>query len=183
MLDPQAGDERFQTDLLGGDLTWETSYALPGEGKPPRVRADVTLDWPTWSQTAYRSWHLEGELDEAPELGIEIVLRVQQLAAQPNLDAVSGVLTQESPDIGGERLHRMAPTVEQAFDDDLSGLGWAVEFSYDGTYELTEAVLADLPRMGPDLAAVGPWVASLLVRLGDLRLAYIPPDETRDGGR
>ena len=85
MLDLEAGDERFQTDLLGGDLTWETTCALPGEGKPPRVRADVTLDWPTWSQTAYRTWHLEGELDEPPELGLEVVLRLQDLADEPDL--------------------------------------------------------------------------------------------------
>src|SRR4029077_13370891 len=62
MLDTEVGDERFQADLLGGDLTWETSFAVPGEGRPPRVRSDVTLDWPTWSQTAYRSWRLDGEL-------------------------------------------------------------------------------------------------------------------------
>ena len=54
MLDHETGDERFQSDLFAGDLAWETSYALPGEGRPPRVRADLTLDWPTWSQTAYR---------------------------------------------------------------------------------------------------------------------------------
>src|SRR5580693_901111 len=66
MLDHQPVEERIQSDLIGGDLTWETSYALPGEGRPPRVRADVTVDWPTWSQTALRSWRLEGELDEPP---------------------------------------------------------------------------------------------------------------------
>ena len=39
-------------DVLLGDVTWETSYGLPGEGLPPRVQADLTLDWPTWAQTA-----------------------------------------------------------------------------------------------------------------------------------
>ena len=51
LLERQAFEERFQTDILLGDLTWETSYGLPGEGSPPRVRADITLDWPTWAQT------------------------------------------------------------------------------------------------------------------------------------
>lgn len=44
----------YQVDVLLGDVTWETSYGLPGEGSPPRVQADITLDWPTWSQTADR---------------------------------------------------------------------------------------------------------------------------------
>ena len=43
-------------NVLLGDMTWETSYGLPGEGLPPRVQADITLEWPTWAQTAYRAW-------------------------------------------------------------------------------------------------------------------------------
>ncbi|MEX0767412.1 MAG: hypothetical protein WD029_02965, partial [Microthrixaceae bacterium] len=66
LLERQAFEERFHTDVLLGDLTWETSYGVPGEGLPPRVRADLTLEWPTWSQTAYRSWYIEEELPEAP---------------------------------------------------------------------------------------------------------------------
>ncbi|HET8931310.1 MAG TPA: hypothetical protein VFN21_11680, partial [Acidimicrobiales bacterium] len=57
-LERQAFEERFQADVLLGDLTWETSYSLPGEGAPPRTRADLTLAWPTWAQTAYRSWYI-----------------------------------------------------------------------------------------------------------------------------
>ena len=64
MLDRLAFEERFQADVLLGDLTWETSYGLPGEGSPPRVRADITLDWPTWAQTAYRSWYIGEPFDE-----------------------------------------------------------------------------------------------------------------------
>ena len=41
-------------DFLLGDVSWETTYGLPGEGLPPRVQADITLGWPTWAQTAYR---------------------------------------------------------------------------------------------------------------------------------
>ena len=41
MLERQAFEERFQVDVLLGDVTWETSYGLPGEGLPPRVRADL----------------------------------------------------------------------------------------------------------------------------------------------
>jgi hypothetical protein len=176
MLDRQAGDERFQADLLGGDLTWESTFALPGEGKPPRVRADVTLDWPTWSQTTYRTWHLEGELDEPPELGIEVVLRLQELADEPDLAAIRGVLDADGPELGADRLHRMAPTLERAYGDELEEMGWAAEFAYDGTYEFTEAVLVDLERLEGVLGGFGAWLASMLVRLGDLHLAYLPPE-------
>jgi hypothetical protein len=174
MLDHQAGDERLQSDLISGDLTWEASYALPGEGKPPRVRADVTVDWPTWSQTAFRSWHAEREIDEPPELVLEIVLRVQDLAGTPDLDAMSRVLDPEGPDLGPERLHLAPPTLEQAFDEDMTSVGWAVEFAYEGTYEMGEPVLTDWSLLDTALGGLGPWVASMLVRLGDLRLVFLP---------
>ena len=72
-LERQAFEERFQSDVLLGDLTWETSYSLPGEGAPPRTRADLSLDWPTWAQTAYRSWYIGEPLNEPPRIEIEIV--------------------------------------------------------------------------------------------------------------
>src|SRR3954469_261384 len=43
LLERQAFEEHFQADVLLGDLTWETSYGLPGEGQPPRGRADITI--------------------------------------------------------------------------------------------------------------------------------------------
>jgi hypothetical protein len=176
MLDRDVGEERFQSDLLGGDLTWETSFALPGEGKPPRLRADVTLDWPTWSQTAYRTWRVEGELDEPPELGLEVVLRLQDLIDEPDVAAVRGVLDRDGPEVGGDRLRLMAPTLERLYDEELSPRGWAAEFAYDGTFELTENLLSDLSEVERVLGGFGPWLASMLVRLGDLHLAYLPPE-------
>jgi len=80
-LERQAFEERFQADVLLGDLTWETSYSLPGEGLPPRTRADISLDWPTWAQSAYRSWYIGEPFDEPPRIEIEIVMRVQRLAS------------------------------------------------------------------------------------------------------
>ena len=80
-LERQAFEERFHTDVLLGDLSWETSYGVPGEGLPPRVQADLTLEWPTWSQTAYRSWYIDEELPEPPTIDIEVVLRIQRLVS------------------------------------------------------------------------------------------------------
>src|SRR5690242_21852849 len=116
LLERQAFEERFQSDVLLGDLTWETSYGLPGEGSPPRVRADVTLDWPTWSQTAYRSWYIGEPVDETPEILVEIVLRVQRLKDAPDPGAVLAVLPGASPRLGEESLQRSAPTIEMAYD-------------------------------------------------------------------
>ena len=45
-LERQAFEERFQSDMLLGELTWETSYGLPGEGQPPRVQACAPAESP-----------------------------------------------------------------------------------------------------------------------------------------
>jgi len=112
LLERQAFEERFQADVLLGDLTWETSYGLPGEGSPPRVRADITLDWPTWAQTAYRSWYIGEPLEEGPRIEIEIVLRIQRMAQPPEASALLAVLPEQSPLIGVESLERTGPTIE-----------------------------------------------------------------------
>ena len=49
-LERQAFEEHLQSDVLLGDLVWETSYGLPGEGTPPRVVAHVTFSWPSRSE-------------------------------------------------------------------------------------------------------------------------------------
>ena len=177
MLDRDVGEERFQADLLGGDLTWETSFALPGEGKPPRLRADVTLDWPTWSQSAYRSWKIGEGFDEPPEVDIEIVLRVQRLVGAPEPSTVVGILPDEGPTLGDEPLRRSAPTVEHLYDIDLAPTETAIEVSYEGVYSLSEDALADEASLAADFGALGGWIASSLVKLGDLRLEFRPPDE------
>jgi hypothetical protein len=177
LLERQAFEERFQADVLLGDLTWETSYGLPGEGLPPRVRADITLDWPTWAQTAYRSWYIGEEFDEGPTIQIEIVLRIQRLSQEPSPQAILAVLPEESPAIGSLPLERSAPTVEVLWTHDLDDRQWAVEVSYEGLYMLDEETLSDGSALDEDFAALGGWIASTLVKLGDLKLAYLPPDE------
>src|ERR1700736_6163144 len=97
LLQRQAVEERFQVDVFLGDVSWETSYSLPGEEQPPRVRADVSVDWPTWSESADRSWSIGDPPEDLPEIVLEITLRVQRLAAMPDLDAVVACLPEESP--------------------------------------------------------------------------------------
>jgi len=179
-LERQAFEERFQVDVLLGDVTWETSYGLPGEGMPPRVRADITLDWPTWAQTAYRSWYIGEPFDEPPEIIVEITLRIQRLAERPDPALVLSVLPIESPPIGTDPLERSGPTIEQVYGDDLDVGEFALEVSYEGTVPLEEEALADGSILDERFGGMGGWVASTLVRLGDLKLAYLPPDDDDD---
>ena len=176
-LERQAFEERFQVDVLLGDTTWETSYGLPGEGLPPRVQADISFDWPTWAQTAYRSWYIGEPFDEPPRIEIEIVMRVQRLAAAPDPTSVLAVLPQHSSPIGDERLERSGPTLESVFDAQLDDAQYAIEVSYEGSYEVDEDVLADGSVLDDHFGAMGGWIASTLVRLGDLKFDFLPPEE------
>ena len=177
LLERQAFEERFQTDVLLGDLTWETSYGLPGEGSPPRVRADLTLDWPTWAQSAYRSWYIGEEMDEGPRIEIEVVLRVQRLTQPPDPQVVLSALPEHSPTIGGEQLTRTGTTVETAYDDDMSSASHAIEVSYEGSYELDETSLEDGSILDTHFGAMGGWISSTLVRLGDLKFEFLAADD------
>lgn len=175
LLERQAFEERFHVDVLLGDMTWETSYGLPGEGLPPRVQADITLSWPTWAQSAYRSWYLGDEIDDPPRIEIEIVLRVQRLASPPPPGALPDALPEQSPLIGDERLSRSGPTIESHYPVTLDSPEYAVEISYEGAYELDEATLADGSILDDHFSAMGGWISSTLVKVGDLTLDFLPP--------
>ena len=180
LLERQAFEERFQTDILLGDTTWETTYGLPGEGLPPRVRADISLLWPTWSQTSYRNWYIGESVDEPPRIDIEIVLRIQRLAEPVDPQQVLAVLPEASPPIGTESLSRIGHTLETIFTGDETDPEYAIEVSYEGTYELEEEGLSDGTTLDKDFSAMGGWISSTLVRLGDLKFTYRPADHTDD---
>jgi hypothetical protein len=167
LLQRQAVEERFQVDVFLGDVSWETSYSLPGEGSPPRIRADITLDWPTWSQSAYRSWSIGEPAEDLPELVMEVALRIQRLSSVPDPTQILAVLPDQSPPIGVDALERSGPTVEQVYERSLESLQFAVE---DDRLALDQA-----------LGALAQWVASSLVRLGDLQLDFLPPDDEEAG--
>jgi hypothetical protein len=180
LLERQAFEERFQTDILLGDTTWETTYGLPGEGLPPRVRADISLLWPTWSQTSYRNWYIGESVDEPPRIDIEIVLRIQRLAEPADPQQVLAVLPEASPPIGTESLARIGHTLETIFSGDDTDPEYAIEVSYEGTYELEEEGLSDGTALDKDFSAMGGWISSTLVRLGDLKFTYRPADQPDD---
>jgi hypothetical protein len=56
----------------------------------------------------------------------------------------------------------------------------AFEVSYEGSYELDEAALADGSILDDHFSAIGGWISSTLVKLGDLSLEYLPPLEPQD---
>lgn len=181
-LERQPFEEHFQADVLLGDLTWETSYGLPGEDMPPHVVAHITFDWPTWSQTAYRQWYVDEVLERLPAIEMEVVFRVQSLSRPPDPAAVFALTPETSPLIGDGRLERAAVTVETAHvrpaDDDGTPVAFdpaaidhAVEVTYEGLYELAESTLADgaSELLDQHLGALGGWIAATLVKLADLR--------------
>ena len=177
LLERQAGEERFQTDVLLGDVSWDNAYALPGEGQPPRVCADVSCVWPTWSQAAYLSWYAGDGYTEPPRIEIKILLRSQCLAEAPDPALVLQVLPPTSPDIGDEPLRRGGARVEALYAEDLDDTDaaeYAIDVSYEGAYELDEAGLSDGAELDQHFTALGGWIASMLVRIGDLKLRYKP---------
>lgn len=170
-LERQPFEEHFQSDVLLGDLAWETSYGLPGEDNPPRVVAHITFDWPSWSQTAYREWYVEEVLDRLPAIEIEIVFRVQAMRDPLDPAKVFAITPEVSPLIGEGRLERVGVTAEVAY---LNGEGeapeHAVEATYEGLYELAEAALDDgaSTLLDDHFGALGGWIAATLVKLADM---------------
>jgi hypothetical protein len=181
LLERQAFEERFQVDVLLGDTTWETSYSLPGEGLPARVQADITLGWPTWAQSSYRSWYIGETIDEPPRIEIEIVLRVQRLKNSPDPAMLLGVLPEQSPAIGTHRLERSGPTIETLYERDLANPEYAIEVSYEGSYDFDEATLKDGSILDDHFSAMGGWISSILVRVGDLTFDFLPPLDLDEG--
>ena len=71
----------------------------------------------------------------------------------------------------------IGPTVESIHGNDPDDAEYAIEVSYEGVYELDERALDDGSALDQDFNTIGGWIASLLVRLGDLELTYGPPLE------
>ncbi len=172
LLQRQAVEERFQVDVFLGDVSFETSYSLPGEERPARIRVDTSLDWPTWSQTAYRSWSIGEEPDELPEVLVEIAFRVQGLVEVPEVDPLLGVLPESLEVLGGEPLLRGAATIEQVIGTGSQPLECAIEVSYEGSCQLDESIIENPAGLDDALAPLGRAVASVLVRIGDLPFSF-----------
>jgi hypothetical protein len=175
LLERLSLEERFLFDVFLGDLSWETSYSLPGEGSPPRVRADLSLDWPTWSQSSWRSWSIGEPPEDPPEVVVELVMRVQRLRETPPIPEVLSSLPLQGPELGTAVLERSNPTVEQVLSENETE--WALEVAYEGSWVLDDAILEHPDQLDQTVEPLGRWVASTLVRLGDLNLEFYPREE------
>lgn len=181
-LERQAFEEHLHSDVLLGDLVWATSYGLPGEGQPPRVVAHITFTWPSWSQATYRAWYVEEIFHEAPMIEMEIVFRVQRLAAVPDAALIAGVTPLNSPRLGSQQLNRESISSETINTTSAARpVDHAAEIVYQGAYELSEETLADGTNATLDehFGSLGGWVASTLIKLGDLQLAFHPADDDK----
>lgn len=183
LLQRQAVEERFQVDVFLGDVSWETSYSLPGEEQPPRVRADISVDWPTWSQSAYRSWSIGEPPEDHPEVVLAVTLRLQRLATSPPLEEVLALLPEETPSFAGDSLTRATAVVEHVLAADDAADRFAVETTYQGTFRLDDGLLENPEAMDDAIGVLARWLASVLVRLGDLPFDYLPPDPAPEPGR
>ena len=105
------------------------------------------------------------------------------VAESPDVERIYDSLPTSSPLVGDGRLERVGLTVEVTHPDpsdpDQLEHSYAVEVTYEGLYELAEESLADGTSTVLDehFGALGGWVASALVRLGDLRFAFLPADD------
>jgi hypothetical protein len=115
---------------------------------------------------------------ERPAIDMEVVFRVQRLADQPQPSVVEAIAIAESPVIGDGKLERDNVTVEICHSS-ASTTDYAIEMTYGGQYELNEETLQDGSSAVLDehFGVLGTWVASTLVKLGDLRLAFLPAEE------
>jgi hypothetical protein len=175
MLECQRPEEGLAFDLLLGDVEWETSYALPGEGALPRIKCDLSFGWSTWSQTAFRSWTIGEELEEMPDIIVSLDLHVAGLATAPDVAAVLRALPPSGPALGSFPLDRKNPSMEQSFEK--SGRSrFALDVAYEGLYEVGEQVLEHIEALYKDMGPLGGWVASTLVKLNDLGFDFLPPE-------
>ena len=56
---------------------------------------------------------------------------------------------------------------------------YAIEITYEGSYELVEETLQDgtSKLLDENFSSLGGWIATTLVKLGDLKLAFLPAEE------
>lgn len=167
LLERSGGEDRLLYDLLTGDLVWETSVSLPGDSDPPQVSADISLDWQTWSQAAWRNITMGESVEDPPEIGIEVVFRAQRLANRPALAKVLSVLPEAGPDLGDETMVRAAPVVEEAYEEGAAAPEVAVEVAYEGSYRLPVGVAPDDGDGDVDDTSLFPGWSSPRLAAGD----------------
>lgn len=178
MLEPLPNEEHMLLDVFLGDIRFESSYALPGETEPANIRVDISLEWLVWSQGIYRSWLSgEGEADTI-EVGIEITIRATCLMEPPNMTEIGAVLDESSPTSLQILLERSSLVKSESVLGSEFGNEFEIEVAYDGAMVLDETALQNPLEMTHQFDPLGPWLASMLVRLSDQPLKFYPSQES-----
>ncbi len=170
MLEKAGVEERFQIDVWLGDISFETSYSLPGEDNPPTVRADISVEWPTWSQSNFRSWTLGEGFEEGADINVEVAIRAQHRRGSLLLDDYINSLPSRSPEMFSTRFELTSVSTETAYDPNSKEKENSMEFVYDATLHLDENLIEDAVGLERELEPFGAWTASLLVKVSDLKL-------------
>ena len=95
---------------------------------------------------------------------------------------IAGVAPLTSPRLGYQQLNRESISSETITTANVKRpIDHAAEIVYQGAYELSEETLADGTNATLDqhFGSLGGWVASTLVKLGDLQFAYHPADDDK----
>ena len=85
-----------------------------------------------------------------------------------------------SPVIGHDRLERSGPTSRRPTPATCPNPEFAIEVSYEGVYEVDEDTLADGAVLDDHLSAMGGWISSILVKVGDVKWDHLPRSTTTD---
>ncbi len=176
MLEQLPNQEHLLLDFFIGDIHYENSYALPGEVNPSNLRVDINLEWPVWSQSIYRSWLIGASEPEPLEVGIELVIRAVNMTAPAQTGTVLTALDERSSPSLAFLLERSSVvTSENSSGEDLRS-EFELEVGFDGNLVLEETALTEKDELANIMAPLGPWIASMLVRLSDQPLDFFPDD-------
>lgn len=175
MLERAGLEEQLHNDLMLGDLTFETSYSLPGEASPPHVRADLTVEWPTWSQGSYRSWTLGDGIEDPIEIVIEVALRFTGLSALPMTpqQLLTHLPRHSSQSILNAPMELQRVTIETSYDITTDDTELSAEVVYETTCVIDEQVIDDDERVQVAISQLTGWIASVLVQASDIPLTYL----------
>ncbi|MCL5973758.1 MAG: hypothetical protein ACYCWN_01625 [Ferrimicrobium sp.] len=175
MLERAGLEEQLHNDLMLGDLTFETSYSLPGEASPPRVRADLTVEWPTWSQGSYRSWAIGDGIEDPIEIVIEVALRFTGLGELPTtpLQLLTHLPRHSTQTILNAPMELQRVTVETSYDITTDDSELSAEVVYETTCTFDEQLIDDEDRVQQALHQLTGWISSVLVQASDIPLTYL----------
>ncbi|KJE77515.1 hypothetical protein [Ferrimicrobium acidiphilum] len=175
MLERAGLEEQLHNDMMLGDLTFETSYSLPGEASPPHVRADLTVEWPTWSQGSYRSWSLGDGIEDPIEIVVEVALRFTGLSELPMTpqQLLTHLPRHSSQTIMNAPMELQRVTVETSYDITTDGSELSAEVVYETTCVFDEQIIEDDDRVQAAIAQLTGWISSVLVQASDIPLTYL----------